>query len=196
MELSVKLLQFIWRKLAPKEHDDADRALNNTAIELLAADDYKLAERLLDYGINHTGVTSDVMRKMMIVNYANAIKLGGDHTKAEAILASHDWSATNAAFQICVAAIKDDFNAVVKQMESAVRSGEVAEEEFRSWPVFKKARGEKIFQDEFKKIFGRDLISVVSLDNKMDAKMQNDLDVSKANAVEIEADTPEKRTRH
>ncbi|MFH0303459.1 hypothetical protein AAFX91_41420, partial [Bradyrhizobium sp. 31Argb] len=176
---------------------------NDTAVELLAGDDYQLAERLLDYGINHTGVSSDIMRRTMIVNYANAVKLGGDSARAEKELGKHDWSATNAAFQICVAAVRDDVKSVVDQMQAAVRGQELGEEQFRTWPVFKKARSEKLFQDQFKKLFGRDLISAVSLDSKSETLVisntkRESLEDSRRNLEETKMDSKlsKGKTRH
>lgn len=199
-ELSVKLTQFVWRKLLPNQREQADRSLNNAALELLAGDDYKLAERLLDYGIHHTGPSTDAMRRMMIVNYANAIKLGGDRDRANAELAKHDWSATSTSFQISVAAIRDDISTVVRRMKAAVKSGELSEEELRNWPVFKKARGEKTFQDEFKKIFGRDLLSAVSLDKSPSATTVLDVERIEPHAKNEESlsrpVSPSGKTRH
>jgi hypothetical protein len=45
-------------------------------------EEYSLAERILDYGINHTGRNKDRDHRMMLVNYVNAIKLGGDKDRA------------------------------------------------------------------------------------------------------------------
>lgn len=162
-ELTIKLTQYLWRKLSPKERDAADSALNEAAFELLIGDDYKLAERILDYGINHTGTSSDMMRRMMAVNFANAIKLGGDKKRALTELAKYDWSATNIAFEISVAAVKDDAAQVAKLMSKAVKSGEINEASLRIWPAFKTVRSEKIFQDKFKEIFEKDLIVSAAL---------------------------------
>ncbi len=56
---------------------------------------------------------SEAIRKRMIVNYANAIKLDGDKAKAEAILDAEDWSATTDVYRICVAAVKEDVDQVI-----------------------------------------------------------------------------------
>lgn len=162
-ELTIKLTQYLWRKLSPQERDAADSALNEAAFELLIGGDYKLAERILDYGINHTGKSSDMMRRMMVVNFANAIKLGGDRKRALAELAKYDWSATNIAFEISVAAVKDDASKVASLMPKAVKSGEINEASLRIWPAFKTVRSEKIFQDKFKEIFEKDLIVSAAL---------------------------------
>jgi len=48
-------------------------------------------------------------------------------------------------------------------MPKAVEGGEMIERFAREWPVFKEMRGQKQFQDVFKKVFGKDLISVAPL---------------------------------
>jgi hypothetical protein len=189
-ELTIKLTQFLWRKLLPRERDAADDALNEAAIELLTGDDYKLAERILDYGINHTGKSSDKMRRMMVVNYANAIKLGGDKKRARSELAKYDWSATNSAFQISVAAVRDDTSEVVQLMPHAVKSGEISEVNLRSWPVFKTVRGEKAFQDKFRELFGKDLIVSAALPSASDTKRADNA------ATDSPADDSTGHTKH
>jgi hypothetical protein len=159
-ELSIRLTQFLWRKLIPSEHDAADEQINQTAFELLRGDDYLLAERILDYALHHTTGSRDLMRRMMVVNYANAIKLGGNQAKADAELDKFDWSATSIEFQISVAAVRGDVKAVLKLLPAAAKSGKVKEENARTWPVFKIMRGEKSFQDAFREIFKSDLITV------------------------------------
>jgi hypothetical protein len=93
-ELSIRLIQYVWRKVVPKERDLAESELNQSAYRLIVGEEYSLAERILEYGINHTGKGKEENRRMMAVNYANAIKLGGDKKRALQELDKMDWSAT------------------------------------------------------------------------------------------------------
>ena len=161
-ELSTKLLQFSWRKLLPKERDEADSELNDVAFELMKNEDYQLAERLLAYGLSHTSGGEDLIRRMMAVNYANAIKMGGNKEKAIQQLDALDWSATSRKFQISGAAVKDDLKTVLELMPIVAKK-DIDEEDFRTWPVFRNARGEKEFQEKFRDIFGSELIATPAL---------------------------------
>lgn len=195
-ELGIKLIQFVWRKLVPAEHEQADSALNQAAYELLVSDDYNLAERILDYGINHTGTKSDLLRRMMVVNYANAIKLGGDKKRAESELAKYDWSATNSAFQISVSAVRNNLKEVVSTLPHAVKSGEINEDDLRNWPVFKTMRGEKEFQDCFKNIFHKDLISAAALTNKAADLVPKVITAKTEQAIEKASSPRKPKTTH
>jgi hypothetical protein len=161
-ELCIKLLQFIWRKLVPTERDNADLELNQTAFDLMRSGDYKLAEGILNYGISQTGRHKDSVRRMMVVNYANAIKQGGDKARAIQELDKFDWTATSRKFQISVAAVKDDLATVLRLMP-AVAKADIDESEFRTWPVFRDIRAEKSFQEKFRTLFGSELIATPAL---------------------------------
>jgi hypothetical protein len=164
-ELKIKLCQYVWRKLVPAEHALADSALNEVAFKLLQDDEYALAERILEYGITNTGKSKSTerIRLIMVVNYANALKLGGMKERAEAELSKVDWSATSEDFKISVAAIRGDARNVIDRLKGAVNGGALSELSIRTWPVFKTMRGEKEFQDKFRELFGSELVSVPSV---------------------------------
>ena len=161
-ELSIKLIQFLWRKLVPAERKQADEELNDAAYELLRAGDFALAERILDYALEHAGPREDYMRRMMIINHALAVKRTGDKERAVKELERVDWSASAMKFQIAVAAVNDDMDGIVRMMPSVAQS-ELGEQEFRVWPVFKEARADKRFQDTFRKLFGSELVSASTI---------------------------------
>ncbi|WP_398473272.1 hypothetical protein, partial [Tardiphaga sp.] len=129
-ELSIKLSQFLWRKLVPADRGTADSSLNHTAYELLRSDEYDIAEKILDYGLHHAGKGGlESMRRMMAVNYALAIKLKGDQKRANAELDKFDWSATSVEFQISVAAVRSDLDLIESLMPEAARSEKVGEQQ-------------------------------------------------------------------
>jgi hypothetical protein len=154
-EICIKLCQYIWRKLKPSDRDAADVSLNEAAFSLIRSRQYRLAERILDYGINHTGKGSERTYRMMVVNYANAIKLGGDKERAFRELDRLDWSATGIDFQVCVAGVRDDIETLRRLMPIGHKSEALPESSYRSWPVFRSVRNNKEFQGLFKAILGR-----------------------------------------
>lgn len=176
-ELSIKTTQFLWRKLVPKERGEADSKLNDTAFQILRGDDYQLAERILDYGLHHTGAGKEDVRRMMVVNYANAIKLGGDVARAESELDKYDWSATEVKYRMCVAAVRGQVEEVVKLLPAVARADEVNMTAVREWPVFKSVREDRLFQEKVRKIFGEDIISskptLVEAPQQLDVKPKN-----------------------
>lgn len=159
-ELKTKICQYIWRKMIPDDRDRADQMLNQLCFELLSAERYDLARKLLEYGITKTKPTTDLTKRMLIVNYANALKLLGRQKDAKKQLEDVDWSATHVVFQISVAAVLDDCDRVVKLMKEAAKHKDFgdAKESLRRWPVFHTVKQQPAFQDRFKELFGEDLI--------------------------------------
>jgi hypothetical protein len=92
--------------------------------------------------------------KMMIINYANAVKLSGDKERGEKILDSEDWSAVTDNFKICVAAVKDDMDTVLELMHPVVTMGLMGTGDFREWPVFDSMRSDPKFISSFEEQFG------------------------------------------
>lgn len=73
---------------------------------------------------------------MMIVNYANAMKLSGDLANAITVLDQEDWSLSGLHYQICVSAIKGQNKEVIAQLKPAFESGLLSSSKVREWQVF------------------------------------------------------------
>ena len=94
LEFGTKLAQVIWRKLLPAEIDKADQQLNGLAYGLITKRRYIEARTFLRFGLFEMKKHGeDATRKSMVVNLANAEKLGGNKEAAEQILVNEDWSA-------------------------------------------------------------------------------------------------------
>lgn len=159
-EIGVKLTQVIWRKLLPDEIDIAAMDLNHIAYESISKRGYKSADMLLSFGLDVMKKHgNDATKKMMIINRANALKLGGEKDKALSVIDNEDWSASTDNYKICVAAIRDDIPAVIDLMHKVVVSGLLSTVEMREWPVFEKARADERFVEAFETIFGEKLLS-------------------------------------
>ena len=71
-DFGVKLIQVVWRKLLLDETQQADRRLTDFAYELLVRGKYKLAISILEFGSTLRNLSSERIRRMLIVNLANA----------------------------------------------------------------------------------------------------------------------------
>lgn len=157
-EVGHKIIHTMWRKFAPDERDVADSVLNQTGMALIASREYDLAEKLLRFGMNQKQHSSDLVKRMMIVNLANAAKLSGNKESCDKVLASQDWSATSYQFQICVAAVRNDFKEVQRLLELGGSVIEISPSDFRDWPVFRDARKDSEVQAVFENVFGEPII--------------------------------------
>jgi hypothetical protein len=160
LEFGVKLTQVIWRKLIPSQIEEADIELNQLAYRLITERMYREANTLLRFGLFEMKKHStDLVRKMMVVNLANAEKLSGHKAEAEKILGDEDWSASTDKFIICVAAVRDDVETVTKLMKPAVDAKHLRVADFREWPVFEKLRSDPRFIETFEREFGQRMVA-------------------------------------
>lgn len=158
-EIGLKLGHVLWRKFVPKDREEADEELNEQALDLIVQRQYHVAERLLQLGTEtFSKHPSDLVRRMMVVNRANALRLGKHKEKAHEILAKEDWSATATKFRICVAAVQDDHDTLYDLMRKEGQHGEVKADQYRQWPVFRRLLKEEKFAEVFMEVFGEPLI--------------------------------------
>jgi len=74
------------------EIEKAAEKLNGFSHRLITQRKYKLAATMLKFGLNEMKKHgSEAINKMMVVNYANAEKLGGNMEVAKKILDTEDW---------------------------------------------------------------------------------------------------------
>ena len=159
-EIGVKLAHVLWRKFAKEEREEADKDLLNLGYDLISERAYPIAETLLRFGAftlkNHA---SDQIRRMMIVNLANAVRLQKRESEAKEILKSVDWSAASDNFKMCVAAVNGDKREVLRLMRQIGPNGSLTIEDYRTWPVFRGMRTDKEFLETFEATFGKPLIA-------------------------------------
>ena len=96
---------------------------------------------------------------MMIVNLANAIRLLGQKDRAAAILAAEDWSATDDTFNVCAAAIREDYTNVATLIRKLGQNGGISAGEYRIWPVFRGLRENPEIVKAFRDVFSEELVT-------------------------------------
>ncbi len=159
-EFGIKLIQVVWRKILPSEIAEAVESLDGAAFNLIERRRYGTAASILKFGLEEVKEKGpDLVRKRMIVNYANAVKLDGDLDGALKIIDKEDWSASQLKFRVCVAAVKNDVDAVSSLMKLSVESNELTLDNFKEWPVFMSLRSDQVFAQKFKDVFGVELLS-------------------------------------
>lgn len=157
LEFGIGILQVVWRHLRPAEVDRAAQKLDRIGYELIKNRRYKLASRLLKFGVEAKAKGSDATQKRLTINYANAIKLSGKKEDALKILDEVDWSAVTENYHICMAAIREDIDRVVELMKALDVSGAITKQCYRDWPVFEPLRTMPEFQRTFRDLYDEDL---------------------------------------
>jgi hypothetical protein len=149
-EVGLKLCFVFWRKFDKPSMNSADSKLNERCMELIRGEAYGLAESLLSFGCRVPGVKDEV-RRMMIVNLANAVRLQERGSEAQKILDAEDWSATSAEFKVCIAAVYGRLEKVIELME---RYGDqVKPQHYRNWPIFRGLNDKPEFIAAFERVF-------------------------------------------
>lgn len=155
-ELGIKLSQVLWRKLSPKNLDEADASLSHFTYELLIEENYRLAIILLDFACcTLKKWSAESTRLIYIVNRALAYKFSGDNETCQRILNSHDWSACGENYNLCVSVLQDDFEKAKNIMLKIGKDGCVSEADYLEWPCFKIFRESKEFIEAFAEVFGK-----------------------------------------
>lgn len=152
-EFGVMLTHVVWRKLFPENTQVADEDMNELGFRLLKRGNYRLSTSLLKFALGLRGESNDRVRRMIVVNYASALRLSGDGDGAKKILDAQDWSAVDDDFRQCVAAVRGDVGEVVKLMKK-LGSGGSESSKYRGWPVFFHIREDKKFVAAYEKMFG------------------------------------------
>jgi hypothetical protein len=154
-EIGVKLGQVLWRKLKSSDIKAADEKLSTVCYDLLTERKHRLAQKLLDFACSAPMKHSDEKyRLIFLVNRAQAYKWDGNSEKALEIIAGQDWSATEAAFQLAAAVLRDQHDVAIGLMEAIGASGNPSKTAYKTWPLFREIRKTKEFTDMFEKIFG------------------------------------------
>ena len=154
-ELGVKLCHVLWRKFAPAQREEADRVLSELCYNLIYGGAYRLAEVLLRFGTSGLKVhSSDRIRRVMVVNLANSLRLQEKQDEAKEVLDEEDWSAVDNEFSVCVAAVRGDIAEVVRLMPIIGTGSAPNAEAYRAWPVFRGMGSDERFTMAFEKVFG------------------------------------------
>jgi hypothetical protein len=155
-EIGVKLAQVLWRKVAPKEAESADRNLTDLTYELLVEGKYDLAKVILDFADTTLAKrhANERYRLMFLVNRALAHYLSGQKDKCAEILATQDWSATDEAFRLAESVLFEKFSVAAKLMKKIGVSGYPHKADYLHWPLFSEFRKTPLFVESFKEVFG------------------------------------------
>ena len=151
------LAHTLWRKLFPGEIKTADNSLNSTLYNLLRNQRWNAAVELGTFSLSPLMIkeSSDLVKRIRVINTAIATKFTGNLAEAMQILDSVDWSASIREFKLACCVIKEEYEDAAKLMEEIGREGEMIEElAYYEWPLFKDFIGTELFLNTFKEIYG------------------------------------------
>lgn len=154
-EIGVKLAHVIWRRLSPDKLEDSDRNIIEITYGLIEKSEFELAIRLLDFftqsQLKHA---SDVNKRMMIINRAQAYKWSKDNDTCNKILSSIDWSASGDNFKLAVAVLKEKYDEAYSLMRRLKHDESFLKTYYNDWPLFKELRKQDAFASVYEECYG------------------------------------------
>jgi hypothetical protein len=154
-EIGVKMAHILWRRLCPDQLEDSDTEINELTLGLLEKNEHDLVIRILkhftDKQFKHS---SDIQRRTMLINLAQAYKWSEQHGECTATLASVDWDACEEKFKLAVATLQNNYEAAYRSMKRLKNDEEFHKANYREWPLFSKLRCEEAFLSTYEECYG------------------------------------------
>ncbi len=153
-EVAIMLGHTLWRKLGDHDREAADSSLNTLIYEFLYKEDWDRSISLCKFSLQIPKFFNDQVARMLIINYAIALKAKGDTKSAIKILDRKDWSAVDYRFQLAYLVISDRFEEAAMIMKRIGTDSLMSEMSYHDWPLFRDFRETTYFFDTYEAIYG------------------------------------------
>ncbi len=155
MEVSIKVGHTLWRKALPEELEEADKHLQLTQFEALQNGFWLRARIIGEFAFDQKKMFSDELRKIITVNYVQALKRDGAVEEAKKVLDAVDWSASAVPFKLARAVLMEDYQKASTLMKKIGSGNEfVSESAYHTWPLFIEFRETDEFASTYLEVFG------------------------------------------
>lgn len=174
LEVGIKLIHVLWRKLFPKEIEMADKELNRCIYGMLKNQENKLASILGQFSCSLPRVHEKINLYLFIINYAIALKNLKKEKELKALLNDHDWSSVRIEFKLAHDILLDEYEDIPKLMNVIGTNSDLfPKESYLVFPIFDFVKDKEFFKNSFNDIFSDDfdtLIADINLKNEMRKK--------------------------
>ena len=158
-EMAVIVVQELWRKYLKTNIKSADYSLDMICDNLISSEEFVLADRILDYATEKIEkYSTEEIENSFIINRALSKKLNGKSQAAEKIIGEKDWSSSSLKFQLSNKIILGKFDDAARIMKRIGKKGEISQDNYIEWPLFKKFRQSPKFKKTYKEIFEVDFL--------------------------------------
>ena len=160
IDLSVRLVHSIWRKLLPNDLEESESSLLNLSVALLASEIYEPVTSILTFGLSWRTFGSDKIRLYMLINQAQSLKWSGKNEECIQLLKKEDWSAKSDNIILPKLVLEDNFSEAAELVKKiGPNNPEFTPDSYQDWPVFKEFRKSQEFLSTFRETFGTDFAS-------------------------------------
>ena len=172
-EMAIMLTQILINKLyLGREKFSTDTTVRdnifiNNVYELICEEHYDIAINVSKFAINNAFKRTNKDKTFIELNLAQAYKWSGNEKECKAVLQDLDTSAMNIDLQIPKKVLEEEYDEDYSMMKDLGKGSKIlTKEAYREWPIFRKIRKQKEFEDAFEAIFGEALAIQDSSDTK------------------------------
>lgn len=155
--IGIILVQQCWRKWTKDEIKRADSLLSDLSFDALSEGNYELVENFAEYA-SSVDFAVDRSFKVVVINWAIALKQKGKLEDLENLINGFDWSSAALEFQIALWALRNDEDNLSKMLPKATGVGVFSEVALREWPLFKEFRNSDKFEEVMNKCFPKEVL--------------------------------------
>ena len=164
-EMAIMLTQILINKLyLGREKFSTDTSVRdnifiNNVYELICEEHFDIAINVSKFAIGGAFKRNNKDKTFIELNLAQAYKWSGKEKECKAILQNLDTSAMNIDLQIPKKVLEEEYDEVYSMMKNLGKGSKIlTKEAYREWPIFRKIRKQKEFEDTFEIIFGEKLL--------------------------------------
>jgi hypothetical protein len=158
VEVGLRLGIIVWLQFRPQDGLLILVTLNAIILDYVNEGKFALARDICEFGCSLVAeYGNEGTKKMLTLNLAQCHKWLNDEARMKKVLDAEDWSASDLACKLALAVLKDDPVRVEGAVRDLAKINGIEPNHYRSWPIFRKLRNDKKFQDLFLEVYGEPL---------------------------------------
>lgn len=156
-------------RIYPDKLDTIHNSLiNNVGFPLLLSENWEIARRVFSFVLSWPSkfMPNEGIKRIYIINNALSMSYLGQQDQALKLLSEYDWSSQGEKFQLAISVLRQEWTRACKIMSSMNGKKPFSENDFRTWPIFKKFRSTKEFRQAYKTLYGKRFVVRLSKETK------------------------------
>lgn len=154
VEVGLRLGIILWLQFRPQDGLLALATLNEVVLDYINENKFALARDICEFGCSLVmKYGNEGARKMLVLNLGQCHKWLNDEARMREVLDAEDWSASDLACKLALAVLRDDSALTERIVRNLAKINGIEPNHYRSWPIFRKLRQDKKFQELFLEVY-------------------------------------------
>lgn len=173
LDIGFKMANIIWRKLSNENIRKSDSLILEMVYDLIDSERYLPAIRIGKHFADKKVTKDEDSYLTLLINLAQAYKWSGNQ-EWKNILKKEQWNSKSNRYKIGKEALFEEWDSAARTMKTIGSTGEVKQENYECWPLFKQFRETTQFKETYKIIFGKDFEEKRQLTSTLDLLTHNE----------------------